>query len=99
MQTIWKYRLSPATRQKFEIPAGFRVLSVQYQRSELSFCLWVLVDDAALAQTVDVRLVATGVDIADVANYTYLDTIQDGDEVLHLFYRNCHSPALRGPTT
>jgi hypothetical protein len=84
MKTIWKYSfpLGPLTRQ---IPRGGVVLSFAMQFNIP--CIWVLVDDGALMETRQFRIVGTGQPLPDPDNSKFIGTVlaDGGNFVWHLF--------------
>ena len=82
---IYKY---PIVDEKIEAPAGSQILTCQLQRAD--FCVWALVNpEVRETNTWTVKVVGTGQDF-DSVGWSYLNTVQDGIFVWHIFYRNYH---------
>ncbi len=90
MKSIWKYTLQVTDRQWLEMQIGAKVLSVQVQKTEKtsSLVLWALVNPNLDTARHLVRIVGTGHSADDVADLTYLGTVQmnmSGNFVWHVF--------------
>jgi hypothetical protein len=85
MNAIYKYaiNLDPGTPQKFDMPKGAKILSVQDQRDILT--LWALVDDETIEREIKrVVVFGTGQSFSDFPR-RYISTIQVGSFVWHVF--------------
>lgn len=58
--SIWKYPLRFQPAQFVDMPAGARVLSVQYNPRDGAVCAWALVDPTAALAPVFVTMIGTG---------------------------------------
>lgn len=84
MKTIWKFNLELYDTQAIEIPIGARPLTVQMQNGEL--CLWAIVDSTAEKTRCYVHIIGTGNPVPpNVDEYRYINTVQDGAFVWHVF--------------
>lgn len=83
--TIWKYPIQVTPNQVVEMPKGARILCVQVQNGTL--CLWALVNPALPKEQKFVAVLGTGYERseAQIANYTYLGTVQNPPFVWHVF--------------
>lgn len=86
MNVIYKYPLAITAEQTLLLPIGAKVLSVQMQGSVPT--VWTLQDASNTATTTEVlvAMVATGQEF-DIDNWNYVDTLQDGSYVWHVFMR------------
>jgi hypothetical protein len=84
MKTIWKYALLGIERQKLRMPKEAQILSVQMQGKEL--CVWALVNPTNDGETRFFEIFGSGMPVPDAARL-YLNTVQDGGFVWHIFER------------
>lgn len=86
MNIIYKYPLELVSEQTLVLPVGSKVLSVQMQHGVPT--VWALHElGSTAAQTeVLVALTATGEQF-HVDNWNYIDTLQNGEHVWHVFMR------------
>lgn len=84
MSTIFKYPLLITALQLVEMPIGSRVLAAQVQDGLPT--LWAIHNQAEDKVNVEVRLVGTG-EAFDVEDWKYIDTVQVGAFVWHIFMR------------
>ena len=86
MNVIYKYPLTLETPQTLVLPIGSKVLSVQAQNDVPT--VWVLQQegDAAATTEVLVAVIATGQPF-EIENWNYIDTVQIGGFVWHVFMR------------
>ena len=84
VQTIWKFPLIVADKQKVMMPKESFVLCVQMQGGNP--CLWAMVDPAAALRERSFRIIGTGDEIKDNPG-TYIGTFQmlAGSFVFHVF--------------
>lgn len=84
-ETIYKYPLRIADEQEVLLPAGARILTVQPQNDVIN--LWALVNPAATAEAVNIRMYGTGHPIDNSEKMEYLNTVQlyGGRLVFHIF--------------
>lgn len=87
MKTIWKYQLGTRGAQKLQIPSGATLLSVKFQHSYhyRQLCAWFLLDPEMKSEERTFRIFRTGQPVEDVESLTYLNTVQDGDLMRHIF--------------
>jgi hypothetical protein len=92
MKTIYKYQLQPKAIQSVVIPGFQKLLSVKEQYNNI--VLYALVETTVPAETeFEIAIVGTGHDAKDVADWTYMDTVQiQGDMGIpilmwHIFHR------------
>lgn len=82
---IWKYELRITNRQKVQLPACARLLSVANQRGTL--CLWAQIDpDNATIVERDIEIIGTG-NPMPVARRVFLGTVVIDPFVWHVFER------------
>jgi hypothetical protein len=86
MLTIYKYELrcDHGATQSFSIPEQHKVLSVQMQHGKV--CVWILVNLKTPLTTLKFHVFGTGHEIETVLGLDYLDTVQEGPYVWHIFY-------------
>jgi hypothetical protein len=80
MKRIYKYELKEGS---VEMPIGAKILSIQYQNNRPY--IWALVDTDVECEFRYFALVATGEDFPEADDFTYINTIQDGPFVWHIF--------------
>ena len=83
-ETVHKYHLEIEDEQEVLLPAGARILTVQPQNDVIN--LWAMVNPAATAEAVNIRMYGTGHPI-DNGEEEYLNTVQlyGGRLILHIF--------------
>jgi hypothetical protein len=81
MKRIYKYELKDG--RGIEMPIGAKVLTIQTQNG-LPY-IWALVDTDAECDFRYFTIVGTGHDFPEADNFTYINTIQDGQFVWHIF--------------
>ena len=81
MKRIYKYKLKDG--RGVEMPIGAKVLTIQKQNG-LPY-IWALVDTDAECDFRYFEIVGTGRDFPEADNFTYINTIQDGPFVWHIF--------------
>lgn len=97
--TIWKFQAPfPGESAEIMVPLGARYLraGVQDHGGAIynSIVFWCEVDPEAKARKVGVTVIGTGFAIPE--RHTYLDTVQDGEYVWHLYQdRRIPGPSLR----
>ena len=81
---IWKYEL-PFQRVGIDggLPRGAEILSVQMQGNSLQ--MWALVDPKAPTEYRAFKIFGTGWDIPNEPRLHYLETVQSGELVWHIF--------------
>lgn len=85
MLTIYKYSLKGHTT-KLQIPPTAEVLSAQLQHSTNQICLWVKLDTEAIVKKGrEFIVIGTGNDISPVVKLKYIETVQSGLYVWHIF--------------
>lgn len=84
---ILKYAFHIADTSAVTMPAGARILSVQYQESSGETCIWALVDPGAIDATRALRIFWTGGEVDVPVDTPFLGTVQlyGGATVLHVF--------------
>lgn len=83
---IYKYPIKNIDDQFIDVPAGFKMLTVQKQGSGIDrLMLWALVDNDSPLKRVKISVFGTGCSIPDDAG-SYIDTVQVGPMVWHVFY-------------
>lgn len=87
MRTIWKFTLQITDMQKVRMPAGAKILSVQKQGFHV--CLWAMVNTEQPLETRHIEILGTGNPISEGVGVsrTFIDTVQDGPLVWHIFER------------
>lgn len=84
VQTIWKFPLIVADKQKVMMPKESIVLCVQMQGGNP--CLWAMVDPAAALRERSFRIIGTGDEIKDnPGNYVATFQMLGGSFVFHVF--------------
>lgn len=84
MIVIYKYPLSGIFSQILQLPKGSKIITVQPQDGKLM--AWAAVmDKQAPLVSVKLRLVATGEDYEFNDETRYINTVQIGSEVWHIF--------------
>ena len=85
-QAIHKFQLPEGKAHKISMPVGSKVLDFQYQNGTI--CMWAIVQEGAFPVTKRMtrrfRIVGTG-EAYDFQGRKYQQTLQDGDEVWHIF--------------
>lgn len=84
MRAIWEFPLEIRTRQIVMLPAGAKILSVQWQSGLL--CFWALVDPNANKLSRCIEIFGTGHEVGEALRI-YLGTAQAGPLVWHVFER------------
>lgn len=86
MNVIYKYPLTLETPQTLVLPIGSKVLSVQAQNGVPT--VWVLQQEGEAVATTEVlvAVIATG-ESFEIENWNYIDTVQIGEFVWHVFMR------------
>lgn len=80
---VWKYVMKTGA-ERFEMPDGARILACQLQRGEVT--LWALVNPELPAIVKrDFMLYGTEHEIPDADKLRYIDTVQNGPLVWHVF--------------
>ena len=82
MMTIWKYELEIVDTQAVEMPMNAKIISAQSQSGVL--ILWAEVDTESILGTRTIRIFGTG-NPADLLNCRYIDTVQMGALVWHVY--------------
>jgi hypothetical protein len=80
MKRIYKYELKEGS---VEMPIGAKILSIQYQNNRPY--IWALVDTDVECDFRYFTIVGTGEDFPEADDFTYINTIQDGPFVWHIF--------------
>jgi hypothetical protein len=81
MKRIYKYELKDG--RGVEMPIGAKILSIQNQNNQPY--IWALVDTDAECDFRYFTIVGTGHDFPEADDFTYINTIQDGPFVWHIF--------------
>jgi hypothetical protein len=81
MKRIYKYELKDG--RGVEMPIGAKVLTIQTQNG-LPY-IWALVDTDVECDFRYFTIVGTGHDFPEADDFTYINTIQDGPFVWHIF--------------
>lgn len=87
VKTIWKYQLAIRDVQKLQIPSGATLLSVQFHHSyhHRELCAWFVLDPEMKPEERTFRIFNTGMPVENAESLTYLNTVQDGDSIRHIF--------------
>ncbi len=80
MKRIYKYELKEGS---VEMPIGAKILSIQDQNNR-SY-IWALVGIDAECEFRYFAIVCTGHDFPEADDFTYINTIQNGPFVWHIF--------------
>ncbi len=86
MKTIWKYQLAVGAENRFGMPRGAEVLTVQIQHGQI--CLWAIVDYEARQEERAFHVAGTGHELpSTVGHVNYIGTVQEahGQLVWHVF--------------
>lgn len=86
MKTIYKYPIRITDIQRFPMPVGAKILTVQVQNGNPF--VWAMVDTGVSTEEVSIRVHGTGHPICDSSNLEYLGTFQSmygGNLVFHVF--------------
>lgn len=83
MKTIWKFNLQITDFQSIEMPAKAEILSAQIQAGTI--CVWAMVDPSAKPQKRNFVIFGTGREIENEFELDFIDSIQMGIFVWHLF--------------
>lgn len=83
MKTIFKYPLYLVDEQTVPLPNGAQPLSVQLQNGELY--MWALVDIQSPSNPRRFRIFGTGTPAMLDSNWHFVDTVQQGMLVWHIF--------------
>ncbi len=97
MEKIYKYVLEITDEQVITMPAPLKILSAQIQDDQL--CLWALVTPNAPMENLPVAIVGTGHPFDYIwEKWEYLNTVQDGPLVWHVFYQDPNSEQAKKKT-
>ena len=80
MKRIYKYEFKEGS---VEMPIGAKILTIEDQDGRLH--IWAIVDTDAESEFRYFAIVGTGQDFPEADDYTYINTIQDGPFVWHIF--------------
>ena len=80
MKRIYKYELKEGG---VEMPIGAKILTIQDQNNRAY--IWALVDIDAECEFRYFAIAGTGEDFPEADDFTYINTIQDGQFVWHIF--------------
>ena len=80
MKRIYKYELKEGS---VEMPIGAKILTIQTQNNRPY--IWALVDIDVECEFRNFAIVGTGHDFPEADDFTYINTIQDGPFVWHIF--------------
>lgn len=83
METVYKYPLEITDEQELEIPAGAKILSVQFQGGQL--CLWAEVNPKHEMVRLIIDIEGTGHPLHPKRKY--IGTVQQGPFVWHVYER------------
>lgn len=87
MKTIYKYPLSTTDEQAVNMRYDTKILKADVQNGVI--CLWGMVDSEEEGIVSRVfRIIGTGHPIEDHKELTYINTIQSGSFVWHVFEKN-----------
>lgn len=81
MKRIYKYKFEDG--RPVEMPIGAKILSIQTQNDRPY--IWALVDIDVECEFRYFSIVGTGHDFPEADDFTYINTIQDGPFVWHIF--------------
>jgi hypothetical protein len=89
MRVVFKHQLAVRGPTEFIVPQGSQVLSAQNQRD--SVVVWIEQKDEDLVEgssaTFVFQCLMTGEPVGDgLVGWKFLDTVQIGDVVLHVYY-------------
>lgn len=79
-----------------KMPAHAQILSAQMQDDII--CIWALVDlNESVQEDYSILVVGTGMDLSPHfdKNWHFIDTVQDGAYVWHIFYKNNSNDNLK----
>jgi hypothetical protein len=85
MKTIFKYPLSVTDTQVLKMPKNADVFSAQFQSDQL--CVWGLVDTEAELEDREFRIFGTGHPFEVSGMFRFVDTVQQGSLVWHIFVK------------
>ena len=86
MKIIYKYELSVHDEQRFHMPLGYQLLTVQIQRGKP--CIWALVDTTFPDVPVDLLTYGTGGPVPGRPGlYAGTYQLENGGIVFHVFER------------
>ncbi len=81
MKRIYKYEFEDG--RGVEMPIGAKILTIQNQNNRAY--IWALVDTDVECDFRYFTIVGTGQDFPEADDFTYINTIQDGPFVWHIF--------------
>jgi hypothetical protein len=81
-KVIWKYIIT-YEKNKYEMPKGAKILSVQEQNGQI--CLWVLVEPDAEREIRIIEIAGTGLPIKIKESWIFIGTVQTDWFVNHIF--------------
>lgn len=83
MRTVHKFRLSSKRTQIFELPTGYRILSVQLQSNVPH--MWVFLNPDKSTSKTTLKIYADEDEIASDEKLRFINTFQHGAAVWHIF--------------
>lgn len=83
MNTIHKYRIKESEEFELELPAEYKVLTIQMQFGIPH--MWIMVNTVYPMQPVRFRIFGTGHDLGKIKDKEYIGTFQQDSYVWHLF--------------
>lgn len=89
MRTIYKYPLIRCDVQQIEMPDRAIILSAKMQQG--SVCLWAEVENTNKVTPRTIEIHGTGNMISMKDNRAFIDTVQDGQFVWHIYERTTNN--------
>lgn len=83
MKTIFKYQLSITDTQIIKMPKGADPFTAQFQGDDL--CVWAAVESDAELEDREFRIFGTGAPLDLSGVFRFLNTVQQGPLVWHIF--------------
>lgn len=83
MVRIYKYKIGPDKLSEY-VGRFAVILKVDWQGDDL--CVWCLIDDSFPESKIKFHIIPTGYEFELKSTMKYVDTIQDGPYVWHVFY-------------
>jgi hypothetical protein len=87
MKRVYKYTLALTDVQLVKLPIGSRILSCQMQLGILT--MWALVSPGNDTEDVPIYIFGTGHDMPPNIDFRFIDTVQEGNFVWHIFELDC----------
>lgn len=83
MISIWKQQLALQSKQEIQVPAGSQIMTAQEQNGVP--CLWFSVNTERPLEQRTIHIIGTGHPIEDPKILDFIDTVQIGPHVWHIF--------------